>query len=239
MSLNGKHPKISVCIPVHNGELYLAEAIESIIDQSFKDWEIIVCDDGSTDSTRELLEHYAVTLGDKIDGVLHTENKGIASARNSANRMARGEIICVQDSDDISHKDRLKKTWKYFQRHKDIDLMYGAYQYIDQFGKPLAQENAVPFDEKTLLKHNYIAHPTVAYRKKSVIKYRESCRVLDDWFFYADMLKKGRKFGYVEDVLSFYRILNTGVSRSEEKKKEVTEMRERFLNEANPGLMGR
>ena len=233
MSRNGKHPKISVCIPVHNGELFLAEAIESIVDQTFEDWEIIICDDGSTDSTKQILAHYAAKLADKIDGVIHTEQRGIARARNAANRMARGEIICVQDADDVSQKDRLKNVWKYFQRHKQVDIMYGSFQYISNVGRPLAQEPVVPFDKDRIKKHNFIAHPTVSYRKKSLIPYREDCKVLDDWFLYLDMVLAGKKFGWVDDVLAFYRVLPTSVSRSEEKRQEVAEMRERFLSETS------
>jgi glycosyltransferase EpsE len=238
MRSNGRVPKISVCLPVQNSELWVSEAIESIIDQSFEDWEIVVTDDGSTDATKEVLAYYAETLANKINGNIHIEKEGIGKSRNDAIKMAKGEIIVIQDSDDLSHKDRLRKTWNYFKKHKDIDIAYGSFQYIDHFGKPSREEPAKEFNEEELRKHNYIAHPTVAFRKNIGVSYRDDCMVLDDWFFYLDCMNAGKKFGVIKDVLSFYRVLETSVSRSGEKNKIVEQARERFLNESNTSRMG-
>jgi len=224
-------------MPVRNAELWVAETIESLIAQSFKDWELVVVDDGSVDSTYDVLSYYAAKLGDQMHGHIFADSQGIAVCRNKATELARGEIICVQDADDLSQKDRLKETWAYFKRHKKVDLIYGACQYIDWKGQPFRMVPAEPFDFERLRTHNYIQHPTVAYRRAAALKvpYRKECRVLDDWFLYYDFHKAGLKIAPLEQVLAFYRVLMTSVSRSEAKSKEVAEMREKFLKEAANG----
>jgi len=227
---NGKlQPKISVCIPVHNAELWLAESIESIESQTFQDWQIVIVDDYSEDASQAIIQHFKEKLGNKLVCTMNSENEGIAFTRNKANALAKGEIIVVQDADDYSHPQRLEKTWKFFKRHKSVDLVYGSYQTMDVFGKPMTQYDAEPFNKERLLEHNYIAHPTVAYRSGN-IRYRSLCRVLDDWFLYMDYIKAGKKIAHMDDVLSFYRILPTSVSHS--KTKETEEMRAKFLKEA-------
>jgi glycosyltransferase involved in cell wall biosynthesis len=205
--------------------------VESIKAQTFTDWEIVVVDDGSTDTTEMVLQHYKRELGEQFSYEKSGMNLGIARTRNRANQIASGKVICVQDADDLSQKDRLKKTWKYFERHKDVDLIYGAYQYIDLFGKPGEREDAKPFVFEDWSNHNYIAHPTVAYRKELTLKvpYRDDCRVLDDLFLYMDVHKAGLKIAHLEDTLAFYRIRAASVSQS--KVREIEEFREKFRRE--------
>lgn len=232
-------PKISVCIPVHNAELWLAESIQSIIDQTFQDWEIVLIDDGSTDSTIRIKDHYKNMLGEKFKCetyyVRGESNLGIAQARNKAIARASGEIICVQDADDISQKERLQKTWDFFKRHKQVDLTYGTCQYIDMLGRPFHEVKSEPFDFERLKKENWIQHPTVAYRREAVLEvpYRPECKVIDDWFLYYDFHKAGKKIMPMDDTLAFYRVLKSSVSRSPEKAKEIADMKAKFIEEAN------
>ncbi len=88
-------PKVSVVIPTHNRANYIAHAVESVLDQTFRDYEIIVINDGSTDNTQEVLKKFE----DKIK-LLHQENKGIAQTRNRAIQESTGEYIAFLDSDD-------------------------------------------------------------------------------------------------------------------------------------------
>lgn len=234
---SSKKPKVSVCMPVHNAELWLAESIKSIVDQTFTDWEIVVVDDGSSDTSQMIVKHYASILDEsKFKYHYNNTNLGIARTRNKAVELSSGEIICVQDADDISQKERLEKVWAYFKRHQKIDLVFGSCQYIDMLGRPFHQVNAEPFLIERLRKENWIQHPTVAYRKKAfkdVGGYRSECKVIDDWFLYYDFWKHGKVLDGMNDVLAFYRVLPSGVSRSEEKASEIKSMKEQFLKEAN------
>jgi glycosyltransferase involved in cell wall biosynthesis len=227
--------KISVCIPVYNSEIWFSQAVESIISQTFKDWEIVVVDDGSTDNIKILLDHYKLELGEQFKYRAFSRSRGIAQSRNDACSLASGEIICVQDADDVSHKDRLKLTWDFMKRKKKIDLVYGGFQIIDALDRPTQEIPGRPFNFEDLKKHNYIGHGSVAYRKSSFdkVKYREECDVIDDWFLYYDFVKAGMNIGWMEDILYFHRELNTGVSLSPEKREKIIAMKEKFYQEAN------
>ena len=231
-------PKISVCIPVQNSEIWFAQCIETIESQTFKDWEILVYDDASTDNIDLLLAHFEQKHGEKFR-VFHGEHsRGIAFARNYLVSMAKGSVICVQDADDMSQKDRLKLVWDYFKRKKDVDLVYGGFQIIDPLDKPMVEQLGKPFDYKQMLTHNYIAHGSVAYRKTSFdkVKYREECEVIDDWFLYYDFVKAGMKIGWIEDVLCFHRELKTGVSLSPSKRDKIIKFKEKFIKETSAHL---
>lgn len=225
-------PKVSVCVPVHNSECWLAESLDSIENQTFKDWEIICVDDRSTDTSSRILNYYQDKLKNRMKIIWSMENKGIAWARNAAKKKASGEIICIQDSDDISHKDRLKNTVAYFKRHKNVDFIYGAFQYMDIFSKPMGNGESVPFSVETWKKNNYICNPTVAYRRDIGVNYREECTVLDDLFFILDCIKAKKRFANLSDVLSFYRVHPASVSNSKDKQDKIQQMRDKFAKEA-------
>lgn len=233
------NPKISVCIPVHNAELWLAESIQSIIDQTFTEWEIVIFLDACTDSSIKIAEHFIEKYPEKISFWINDEaSVGIGIARNHCIKESKGEIICVQDADDVSHKERLDKVWKFFKRHDKVDLTYGTCQYVDVLGRPFHQVNSEPFDFERICQENYIQHPTVAYRREAILEvpYRADCRVIDDWFLYYDFHKAGKKIMPMEDTLAFYRVLASSVSRSPEKAAEIESMKKKFLEEASANL---
>jgi len=231
-------PKISVCIPVRNAEIWFAQCMESIESQTFKDWEVLVYNDGSEDGIENLLLHYKEKLGDKFRFFTGEHSRGIAFARNYLVSMAEGQIICVQDADDMSQKDRLKLVWDYFKRKKDVDLVYGGFQIIDPLDKPMTEQLGEPFNYRQMLEHNYICHGSVAYRKSSFdkVKYREECEVIDDWFLYYDFVKNGMKIGFIQDVLCFHRELVTGVSLSLATREKIFKFKDKFLKETSADL---
>lgn len=112
-------PKVSVLMPVYNGEKYIREAIESILSQSFLDFELIVVDDGSTDNTEIIINSYK---DKRIRYIANSTNLGLAGARNRAIEVSNGEYLAWLDSDDVSIKDRLKKQVKLLDDQKKIGL---------------------------------------------------------------------------------------------------------------------
>ena len=100
-------PKFSIIVPVYNVESYLAKCLDSILCQSYKDYEIIAINDGSTDNSSKILKEYV----DKYDNiiVINQENQGLSQARNNGVKEAKGEYIIFADSDDFIEKDLLKK----------------------------------------------------------------------------------------------------------------------------------
>ncbi len=113
-------PNVSVVMPALNAEKYIAEAIESILGQTFSDLEFIIINDGSTDATAEILESYRTR--DPRIRVHHQKNSGVATAMNLGCRLARGKYIARMDADDISLPQRLARQVAYLDQHKDISI---------------------------------------------------------------------------------------------------------------------
>ena len=118
-------PTISVVIATYNRADYLSQTIESVLAQTFKDFELIVVDDGSTDDTRAILESY----GDRLR-VFYQPNRGPSAARNLGVRQARGAWIAIQDSDDLSKDNHLEVLFGHVARHPDCGMVFGNGAYL-------------------------------------------------------------------------------------------------------------
>lgn len=112
-------PKVSVLMPNYNCEKYLPEGIESILNQSFRDFEFIIVDDGSSDRSWEIIQEYAAQ-DERIIAVKNEENLGISGNRNKLLSLAKGKYIVWQDSDDISLPYRIEKQHEYMQYHPEV-----------------------------------------------------------------------------------------------------------------------
>src|SRR5690606_37354988 len=122
-------PLVSVAMPVYNSERYVAEAIESVLNQSFGDFELLIIDDGSTDETPHILKRYE-QADDRVR-VVWQEHRGIPYTRNRAWESAQGTYLAWADSDDLCLPQRLEKQVAFLERHKDIAVCGGA---IETFG---------------------------------------------------------------------------------------------------------
>lgn len=121
MNGNNKEPLVSIIMPVYNCEKYLSEAIESVLGQTYSNWELLIIDDGSTDDTSKIVDNYA-EINTKIK-VYHRENKGVSQARNFGLEISKGELITFIDGDDIYLKDCLKQRVSLFQKYPDSDIV--------------------------------------------------------------------------------------------------------------------
>lgn len=115
-------PKISVIIPVYNGEKYLRETLDSIIHQTFSDFELLLIDDASTDGSFAILNEYA-NADPRVRVFVNNENKGIAFTTNYGIEQAQGEYIALSDQDDVSFPERLERQVNYLKQHPDIDVL--------------------------------------------------------------------------------------------------------------------
>ncbi len=129
-------PRISVVMAVYNGERHLRETIESILGQSFGDFEFVIVNDGSTDRTREIVLSYA---DPRIQLVDNERNLGLAPSLNRGLRLARGEIIARQDADDISEPGRLARQVEFLDAHPEVALVGSWYREIDSSGRLLRE----------------------------------------------------------------------------------------------------
>ncbi|MDC0840477.1 glycosyltransferase [Limnospira maxima] len=123
-----QHPRVSVIIPVYNGDRFLGEAIESVLSQTYQDYEIIVVDDGSTDGTSEVV----ASLGDKIR-YFHQENQGSAVARNLGIHQAKGELIAFLDADDFwLLPEKLAQQVSLFDQQPNLAIVQTGWRIVDE-----------------------------------------------------------------------------------------------------------
>lgn len=122
-----EHPLVSVVIATYNRSGFLPETVESILQQEFQGYELIVVDDGSTDETRKVLEPYGSRLR-----YIYQDNRGPSAARNVGVRNARGSWIAIQDSDDLSTPDHLKTLYDYVREHPDCGMVFANGSYLER-----------------------------------------------------------------------------------------------------------
>ncbi|MGZ8906047.1 MAG: glycosyltransferase [Methylobacter sp.] len=202
-------PLVSVVMCVLNGERFLREAVESILDQSFRDFEFIVINDGSTDSTASILDSF-----ERIDSrvrVYHQENMGLVESLNRGCGLAQGKYIARMDADDISVINRLMWQVEFMEKHPEVGVLGGAAEIIDIIGKSLGTSvNPIEDHElrNALLDDCPIWHPTVLMRKDvfvSVGGYRKVVFGSEDydlWLRVADHYQLAN----LEAVLLHYRL---------------------------------
>lgn len=183
-NIERKH-QLSVLMPVYNCEQYVIEAIESILNQTFQDFEFIIVNDGSTDSTPEILNEYAQK--DSRIRVIHQSNGGIVTALNRGLNEAKGEWIFRMDADDIALPHRLAEQTKTIKRNPTLVLLGGWCQQIDA-EKNILSINRYPADHGSLVSAlekmvPFFPHPTACFRRDVAIglgRYRERLRHAED-----------------------------------------------------------
>ncbi len=167
-----KPPLISVTIAVFNAEKYLDEAIDSILTQTFTDFDVVIIDDGSTDRSPQILQQYA-QKDPRIQLVLR-EHRGIARTRNDLTELARGEFIAVMDGDDIALPDRFQRQVDFLRQHPDVVCVGSTHDFIDEVGRFLFRYEP-PLDNSQIqefaLKGNTpINHPSAMIRRSALIQ---------------------------------------------------------------------
>jgi len=210
--MNLENPKITVLMPVYNGEKHLKEAIESILNQTFKDFEFLIINDGSTDRSVEIIESYS----DPCIRLVHNEqNLGLITTLNRGFDLCKGEYIARMDADDISLSIRLEKQVKFLDSNPDISICSSL---IKTFGDINPSVFRYPEDHEsirsTLLFKNSIAHPAVMMRNSAIkgLYFDSSFKHAEDYELWA-RASKYLKFYNLQEVLLLYRMHNKQVSQ--------------------------
>jgi glycosyltransferase involved in cell wall biosynthesis len=163
-------PKVSVVMSVYNGEKYLREAVDSVLGQTFRGFEFIIVDDGSTDRTWAVLQSYD---DPRIVPLRNEENIGLTQSLNKALAVASGEYIARMDADDVSLPERLEKQVAYLDAHPEVGLLGTWVEIMGERGERLSvlrRPMDPPFIKWSLLFDNYLFHSTVMYRRSLVEK---------------------------------------------------------------------
>lgn len=166
------NPKISIITITYNRARFLPEAIESVLAQSFTDWELLIIDDASTDDTSEVAGRYA-SIDQRIKYYKNQENLKISRSRNRGLELSKGDYVAVLDSDDIwRDKDKLQKQYDYLVGHPACGLIGGGVVVIDERGKEMRRYLNEQGDEsirKKLLIKNQFAQSSVMYPRQAVL----------------------------------------------------------------------
>lgn len=182
-------PEISVIMSVFNGEKYLREAMDSILNQSYADFEFIIVNDGSTDNSLSIIQGYADR---RIRVIANEQNIGLTRSLNKAIKQARGEYIARQDADDISLPNRFEEQIKYFKKNPNVALLGTGIYRIDGKGKILGKTLAVAKPGKSLLKQNQFNHGSTMFKSRVVRElggYNELFSYCQDYELWLRMAK--------------------------------------------------
>lgn len=224
------NPKISVIMSVYNGEKYLRESIESILSQTFSDFEFIIVDDSSTDRSVETIQGYG---DDRIKVTTNEKNIGLTKSLNKALAQARGDYIARQDADDISLPNRLEEQVKYFKKYPGVALLGTSIYRIDEDGRILGKMVATASPGKILFKENQFSHGTVMFRREVIDKlggYDESFRCAQDYELWL-RIAKHYEVRILTQILYKLRFHNRAVSMNKirEVQKSTFRIKVRYL----------
>ncbi len=181
--------KVSILMPMYNSEKYIKESINSILNQEYKNFELIIVDDGSIDSSIEIVKEYNDS---RIKLYENIENKGLPYTRNKLLSLATGEYIALLDSDDIALKNRIKAQVEFLEKNKNIDIVgssaiiFGKYK-IEKASKVITGIDDIKCN---LMFGNCMLNSTIMMRKEFIEKnnllYRKECIVCQDYSFFVD-----------------------------------------------------
>jgi glycosyltransferase involved in cell wall biosynthesis len=216
-------PAVSAIITTFNYARYLPRAIESVLAQTFKDFEIVIVDDGSTDNTKEVVERY--------DGrvIYHYQtNRGPGASKNAGLKLATGKYIQFLDADDTIAPSKFEKQVSVFEGSDDIDVVYSDYLAVDYHGKEVPNVRLVLFpdffgnlNEVDRLLHECFILVHTPLVRASVLKKEngldETPGMSEDWDLWLRLAVKGYKFRSLPDVLAIYHKHDSSLTVSSEK----------------------
>lgn len=210
---------VSIITPMYNGAKYVGQTIESVLAQTYPNWEMIIVDDGSKDNSAEIVKQYSKK--DNRVRLIQQKNAGSAAARNNALRNAKGRYICFLDSDDLLEPVFFEKQLK-FLKEKNAALVFASYRRIDENGNEKLQPFIVPERATyySLLKTCPISCLTSIYDKEVVGEqfFREELKSLrDDFAFWLEMLKKIKVAYGNQEILASYRVFASSTTGNKKK----------------------
>jgi glycosyltransferase involved in cell wall biosynthesis len=215
MPNENQNPLVSIVIPLYNGEQYLTEAIISILNQTYKNIEVIVVNDGSKDRSKEMIEEIARTDSRVI--VINQENTGIVGALNNGIATAKGPLIARMDADDISFLTRIEKQVDAFLDNPEAVLVCSGFEVIDEDSQYMYREILPTRSseiKRTLLLYNSIAHGSVMFKKSAfdaVGGYSDKCGPTEDYELWGRLTTQG-EFIALEGALYRWRRNTQGIT---------------------------
>ena len=219
-----KQPTVSVVMKVYNGERFLREAVDSVLAQTYPDFELVIIDDGSTDHSEEIIRSYQ---DDRIHFLQNEKNMGLCATQNKVIAAARGKYIAVMDCDDISYPNRLMEQVAYLDEHPET-MMCGTFRKDIVDGEEQFFHEPVQLDNETLqfslvFGNFFFTHSSIMFRAK---EYRDNklsygpATIAEDYQIILEMAKR-YPIAMIPKCLVGYRIDMQSISHV--KEKEITE----------------
>lgn len=236
-------PVVSVIVPTYNREKLLPRALDSILNQTCSDWEIVIVDDGSTDNTAGVVADYKSRIGDRLV-CLHQPNRGVSRARNRGIDECRGRFVAFLDSDDEFLPNKLQRQLDLFEMRPELGLVYSDYGFIDlngtrtgsafdrlvPHGRTLPREEVAPrffvcteslFD--SLIRSYFVATIVGMVRRDVLgdsIRFPEACSYSEEWLFYLRVARACRA-GFVDEPLCLHHYTDGSLSRTDKHRNSV------------------
>lgn len=212
MAYQGEEELVSVIMPAYNSEEFINETIDSIINQTYENWELIIVDDHSTDNTIEIIQDYMAN-DSRIFLFEQEKNMGTAVARNTAVDRAKGEYLAFIDSDDLWKKEKLTKQLE-FMRANNYVFTSTSYEEVDELGKPTGNiiYSHKVLDYNGLLKYNQ-GNSTIIYNANQLGKfYIPDIRKRNDFVMWLQVIKKTKYIYGMKEALTQYRVREGSLS---------------------------
>lgn len=225
-------PSITVLMPAYNAELYIHEAVESVLTQTFADFEFLIFDDGSTDGTPAIL----ATFDDPRIHIVSRPNRGLIATLNEGLDAASAQLIARMDADDVCLPQRLEQQVAFMDAHPDYVLLGSDVVYTDREGRPIMRINAGGYSDAELRSNFYtrcpLFHPSVMFRKEVVLGsggYPAGALLFEDWLLWKEVMERG-KAAVLPEVLVRMRLNPESVTVDERwRGPEFADIRQRAL----------
>ena len=204
-------PKLSVVMPAHNAERYIRLALQSLLDQTETQFEIVVIDDGSHDKTAQIVREFADESWPKVR-LIQQENAGVSAARNVGIKVAIAPLVGFLDADDIWGRTKVARHLDLMETRPDIDLGFSSFGFIDTNGDPLIDQSILKegrYSHNDLIPRNFIHTSTVIARREALLAvdgFDETLETYEDfdlWLRIAE-LREANLYA-LEDKLAYYR----------------------------------
>lgn len=209
-------PLVSIIMPAYNAERFIEKSIESVLNQTYKNWELLIINDDSKDSTQTIIENY-LKKDNRIKLYNQENNRGVAEARNKGIKISRGKYIAFLDSDDLWKNNKLQLQIEYMRKN-EVYMTYTQYSYITENGG-FIKDIEIPktLNYKQALKGNKIGCLTVVIDKEKIGKIQMPNLKHEDYATWLNILKKGITAYGIQKNLAQYRKVSDSLSANKLK----------------------
>ncbi len=215
-------PQVSIILPVYNGDRDLETAVQSVFNQSFADWELVIVNDGSADNTPDIVARFQ-NRDSRVVLISHAQNLGLVKSLNDAVGAARGELLARLDADDVwPGREKLAKQILFLREHPDCNLVGTGAVVTAASGKKLYDFRPPANDSqirKEILLHNCFVHSSVVIRKSALLQaggYRAEDLHVEDYALWLRLGQKGR-LANLPDVMVGHRLNEQGITRRQNR----------------------